>query len=38
MGSEEEVRKQILGRLEILSKDGGFVFNPIHNVMPEVPP
>jgi len=38
MGSEEEVRKQTLERLEILSKDGGYIFNPIHNVMPEVPP
>ena len=38
MGSEEEVRRQTLERLELLSKDGGFIFNPIHNVMPEVPP
>jgi uroporphyrinogen decarboxylase len=38
IGSEEDVRKQTLERLEILSKGGGFVFNPIHNVMPEVPP
>lgn len=37
-GSVEDVRKQALERLEVLSKGGGFVFNPIHNVMPEVPP
>ena len=37
MGSEE-VRRQTLERLELLSKDGGFIFNPIYNVMPEVPP
>ncbi len=37
-GTEEEVRAQTLQRLEILSKGGGFVFNPIHNIMPEVPP
>lgn len=37
-GSVEDVRKQTLERLEILSKGGGFVFNPIHNIMPEVPP
>jgi uroporphyrinogen decarboxylase len=38
IGSEEDVRKQTLERLEILSKGGGFVFNPIYNVMSEVPP
>lgn len=38
MGTEEDVRKQVLERLEILTKDGGYVFNPIHNIMPEVPP
>jgi len=38
IGSEEDVRKQTLERLEILSKGGGFVFNPIHNIMPDVPP
>jgi uroporphyrinogen decarboxylase len=38
IGSEEAVRTQTLERLEILSKGGGFIFNPIHNIMPEVPP
>lgn len=32
------VRKDVLNRCEILSKDGGFVFAPIHNILPEVPP
>lgn len=37
-GSAEEVRRDVLERCEILSKDGGFVFAPIHNILPEVPP
>jgi uroporphyrinogen decarboxylase len=38
IASPEAVRAQTLERLEILSKGGGFIFNPIHNIMPEVPP
>jgi uroporphyrinogen decarboxylase len=34
----EEVRKDVLTRCEILSRDGGFVFAPIHNILPEVLP
>lgn len=34
----EEVRKNVLRRCEIFSKDGGFVFAPIHNILSEVPP
>jgi uroporphyrinogen decarboxylase len=34
----EEVRKDVLTRCGILSRDGGFVFAPIHNILPEVPP
>jgi len=37
-GSPEEVRADVLERCEILSKGGGFVFAPIHNILPEVPP
>ena len=37
-GTAEEVRRDVLERCEILSKDGGFVFAPIHNILPEVPP
>jgi uroporphyrinogen decarboxylase len=33
-----EVRSHVLERLEILSPGGGFVFNTIHNILPEVPP
>ncbi len=34
----EQVRAQVLQRLEILSRGGGFVFNPVHNILPDVPP
>lgn len=34
----EEVRRDVLKRCEILSRDGGFVFAPIHNILPDVPP
>jgi uroporphyrinogen decarboxylase len=37
-GSPADVRRQALERLEIFSKGGGFVFNPVHNIMPDVPP
>ncbi|MCY1723463.1 hypothetical protein OU798_24135 [Prolixibacteraceae bacterium Z1-6] len=36
--STEEVRAEVLERLEILSKGGGYVFNTVHNIMPDVPP
>lgn len=34
----EQVREQVLERLEIFSKGGGFVFNPVHNILSDVPP
>lgn len=37
-GTKEEVRKEVLERLEILSKGGGYVFNTVHNILPDVPP
>ncbi|MFR9636645.1 MAG: uroporphyrinogen decarboxylase family protein [Rikenellaceae bacterium] len=37
-GSREQIREQIFERMEIMSKDGGFVFNTVHNIMPDVPP
>lgn len=36
-GKPEEVRKEVLERLEIFSKDGGFVFDAIHNVQAKTP-
>ena len=37
-GSAERIRDQVLERLEIFSKGGGFVFNTVHNILPDVPP
>ena len=36
-GTKEEVRQQVRERLEIFSKSGGYVFNPIHNILPNTP-
>jgi len=36
--SPAEVKKEAIRRMEILAPDGGFVFNNIHNIMPDVPP
>ncbi len=38
VGSPEQVREQVLERLEVFSEGGGFVFNTIHNILPDVPP
>ncbi|MHC4394723.1 MAG: uroporphyrinogen decarboxylase family protein [Planctomycetota bacterium] len=36
-GTTEEVRTEVLQNCEIFSKNGGFVFNSIHNVQANVP-
>ncbi|MCG8604539.1 uroporphyrinogen decarboxylase family protein, partial [bacterium] len=36
-GTSEEVRAEVLDRIEIFGPGGGFVFNTIHNVQPKVP-
>ncbi len=36
-GAPEEVRTEVLKRLEIFGKDGGFVFNAVHNIQGNVP-
>jgi hypothetical protein len=36
-GTVEEVREQVLERCKIFSKDGGFVFNTIHNIQVNTP-
>ena len=33
----EEVRKHVLERCELFSKDGGFISNTTHNILPEIP-
>ena len=37
-GSIAQVKNDVKRRLEIFTPGGGFVFNPIHNIMPDVPP
>jgi uroporphyrinogen decarboxylase len=37
-GTAAEVRRQVLERLEIFGRGGGYVFNTIHNILPDVPP
>jgi len=37
-GTPEQIREQVMQRLEIFSKGGGFVFNTVHNILPDVPP
>ncbi len=34
----EKVREKVLERLDIFSRGGGYVFNTVHNILPEVPP
>lgn len=36
-GTPSEVKDQVLSMCEIFSKDGGFVFNTIHNIQANVP-
>ena len=36
-GKPEEVREQVLYRLDIFSKGGGYIFNTIHNIQANVP-
>ena len=37
-GTPDEVRREVLERIGILNRGGGYVFNPIHNVVANVPP
>ncbi len=36
-GNPEQVREEVLRLCEILGKDGGFVFNTVHNIQANVP-
>jgi uroporphyrinogen decarboxylase len=38
VGTPQKIRDQVFERLEIFSKGGGFVFNTVHNILPDVPP
>lgn len=37
-GTPEEVRAHVLDRLAVFAPGGGFVFNTVHNILPDVPP
>lgn len=37
-GTEQEVKDHVKRNLDILMPGGGFVFNTVHNIMPDVPP
>lgn len=37
-GTPVEVRRHVLERLETFAPGGGFVFNTVHNILPDVPP
>jgi len=37
-GTPAEVKDHVKRRLEILMPGGGFVFNTVHNILPDVPP
>ena len=34
----QQVKDHVKRNIEIFSKDGGFVFNTVHNILPDVPP
>jgi hypothetical protein len=36
-GTPEEVREEVLSRCEVFGKNGGFVFNAVHNVQAKTP-
>jgi uroporphyrinogen-III decarboxylase len=36
-GTPAEVRAQVLERCRVFSKDGGFIFNTIHNIQARTP-
>jgi len=38
LATPQQVKDHVKRNIEILSKDGGYVFNTVHNIMPDVPP
>ena len=38
LGTIIEVKDHVKHNLEVFSKNGGYVFNTVHNIMPDVPP
>lgn len=37
-GTEEDVKKEVKGVIDIISKDGGYIFAAAHNLQKDVPP
>ena len=37
-GTPTQVREDVRRRIEVLGKDGGFVFSSVHNILSDVPP
>ena len=37
-GTLEDIRSQVADRVKKFAPGGGFVFNPVHNIQPEVSP
>jgi uroporphyrinogen-III decarboxylase len=35
--SPDQIREQVKERIQVFGKDGGFVFNAIHNIQPMIP-
>ncbi len=38
VGTPAQINEQVKQRMEIFSEGGGFVFNTVHNILPDVPP
>jgi uroporphyrinogen decarboxylase len=37
-GTLEEIQREVRERVELLGQGGGYVFAPIHNIQPDIPP
>jgi len=38
MATPQQVKDHVRHNIEIFSKDGGFIFTTVHNILPDVPP
>jgi len=38
LATPDQVRDHVRANIKILAPGGGFIFNPIHNILPDVPP
>jgi len=37
-GSLDDIRREIRERVRLLGRGGGYIFSPIHNIQPDIPP